>query len=276
VNPQPGITSSTGREDDTSFDTGLETRLDTAFDRVADEGEQRLDRSWGALVSTGLMGGIDVALGLLALLVVLHETGEPLLAALAFTVGFVALLLADSELFTEGFLVPVTAYAAKRGSAADLLRLWGVTLVANLAGGWVMAWLISHAFPHLHELAVETAGHYATAGLSVRTACLAVLAGAAITLMTRMQQGTDSDPARLVAAVAGGFLLAGTQVFHSVLDSLLIFTALTGGPAPYGYGDWAQWFLYTTVFNVVGGLGLVTLLRLVRSKERVQKERQSR
>src|SRR3954447_4757063 len=157
------------RTAETTDDEGerlLEPALENAFDRLADEGEQRLERSWGALVSTGVMGGIDVAVGVLALLVVLDATGSPLLAALAFSVGFVALLLADSELFTEGFLVPVTAVAAKRGSWADLARLWLVTLAANLVGGWVMAWLISHGFPRLHALAVETAGHYATAGLS--------------------------------------------------------------------------------------------------------------
>ncbi|NHC14691.1 formate/nitrite transporter family protein [Motilibacter deserti] len=255
-------------------DAELESSLESAFDRLAGEGEQRLGRTWGALISTGLMGGIDVGVGLLAMLVVLDETGSPLLGALAFSVGFLALLLADSELFTEGFLVPVTAVAAKRGRPASLARLWGVTLVANLVGGWVIAWLIAHAFPHLHTLAVETAAHYATAGLSVRTACLALLAGAAITLMTRMQHGTDSDPARAAAAIAGAFVLSGTQVFHSILDSLLIFTALTGGAAPYGYLDWLHWFWYTTLFNVVGGLGLVTLLRLVRTKERVRQERE--
>ncbi|RKS77895.1 formate/nitrite transporter FocA (FNT family) [Motilibacter peucedani] len=251
----------------------LEERVENAFDRLADEGEQRLERTWGALVSTGLMGGVDVALGLLALLVVLDATGSPLLAGVAFSVGFLALLLADSELFTEGFLVPVTAVAAKRARPVQLLRLWVLTLVANLVGGWCMAWVIAHGFPRLHHLAVETAATYAQAHLSVRTVCLGVLAGAAITLMTRMQHGTDSDPAKAMAALAFGFVLAGTGVFHSVLDSLLVFVALTGGSAPYGYLDWLQWFAYTVVANVVGGLGLITLLRLVRSKERVAKER---
>jgi len=263
-------------EDTQDNDAELESAVDNAFDRLADEGEQRLDRTWGALISTGLMGGVDVAVGLLAMLVVLDATGNTLLAALAFSVGFVALLLADSELFTEGFLVPVTAVAAKRGRPVALARLWGITLVANLLGGWVMAWLIAHGLPRLHALAVDTAAQYAGVGLSVRTACLAVLAGAGITLMTRMQHGTDSDPARVAAAIAGAFVLAGTGVFHSVLDSLIVFTALAGGPAPFGYLDWLEWFWYTTLFNVVGGLGLVTLLRLVRTKERVRAERSER
>ena len=78
---------------------------------------------------------------------------------------------------------------------------------------------------------------------------------------------------KIAAAVAGAFLLAGLQMFHSILDSLLIFGALATGSAPFGYLDWLAWFGYTVVGNVVGGLGLVTLLRLLRSKERLQEER---
>jgi hypothetical protein len=78
-------------------------------------------------------------------------------------------------------------------------------------GGWLIMWVIMSAFPSLHEQTVESATHYATAPLSRETFCLALLAGAVITLMTRMQHGTDCMPAKIVAAVAGGFLLAGLE-----------------------------------------------------------------
>ena len=85
------------------------------FDRLVDEGEQRLGRSWPGLLATGLMGGLDIGAGVLALLLVEHLTGSPLLGGLAFSIGFIALTLARSELFTEDFLVPVAAVAAQRG-----------------------------------------------------------------------------------------------------------------------------------------------------------------
>jgi formate/nitrite transporter FocA (FNT family) len=47
-----------------------------------------------------------VAIGVLAFLVVLHDTGRDLLAGIAFSTGFIALLLGRSELFTEGFWCP--------------------------------------------------------------------------------------------------------------------------------------------------------------------------
>jgi formate-nitrite transporter family protein len=110
--------------------------------------------------------------------------------------------------------------------------------------------------------------------MSTETVALSLLGGMAITLMTRMQHGTDSMIGKIAAAVAGAFLLAGLQMFHSILDSLLIFGALSTGEVPFGYLDWLGWFGYVVVGNVAGGLGLVTLLRLLRSKDRIQEERE--
>lgn len=254
-------------------DSPIEDELEDAFTRIIEEGAQRLHRSWREVLVTGFFGGTEVAMGVLAYLSVLHATGNPLLAGVAFSIGFLALLLGRSELFTEGFLVPVTTVAAKRASIGQLMKLWSGTLLANLVGGWLIMWLIMTAFPKLHEQTVESATHFVNAPLAAESIALAVLGGMSITLMTRMQHGTDSVPGKIAAAVAGAFLLAGLQMFHSILDSLLIFGAILTGDASFGYLDWLGWFGYTAIGNIVGGLALVTLLRLLRSKTRLQEER---
>jgi formate/nitrite transporter FocA (FNT family) len=267
------VVSETSQRDLGESDSPIEDELEDAFTRMVDEGTQRLHRSWREVLVTGFFGGTEVAMGVLAYLSVLNVTHQPLLAGLAFSIGFLALLLGRSELFTEGFLVPVTTVAAKRASVGQLFKLWGGTLIANLVGGFAIMWLIMTGFPRLHAQTVESASHFATAPMSAESLALAVLGGMAITLMTRMQHGTDSMPAKIAAAVAGAFLLAGLQMFHSILDSLLIFGALFTGNAPFGYLDWLSWFSYTIAGNVVGGLVLVTLLRLLRSKDRLREER---
>jgi formate/nitrite transporter FocA (FNT family) len=255
-------------------DAPVEDQVTEAFDVIVSEGAQRLHRTWLELVSTGLAGGLEVATGVLALFVVVAQTGSHLLGGLAFSIGFIALLLAHSELFTEDFLVPVAAVAAKRAGYLQLGRLWLGTLLANLAGGWLLMWVVMRAFPELGRTAVESATKFVDAPLDLRSVCLALLAGSTLTLMTRMQHGTTSDPAKIVAAVAGGFLLAGLSLFHSILDSLIIFAALHAG-APFGYADWLGWFWYTMLLNMAGGLLVVTFLRLVRSKELLKRERQA-
>jgi formate-nitrite transporter family protein len=111
------------------------------------------------------------------------------------------------------------------------------------------------------------------AGLSWQTICLALLGGSTITLMTRMQHGTEAMSGKIAAAVVGGFLLSGLQLFHSILDSLLIFGAIQAG-ADIGYPDWLGWFGYTVLFNIIGGILLVTALRLVRDRKLVKRERE--
>lgn len=250
----------------------VEDELAESFDRIVAEGAERLARSWTTVLVTGTFGGLEVGVGVMAYLAVLHDTGNHLLAGLAFGIGFVALLLAKSELFTEGFLVPITAVAAKEATLANLAKLWGGTLLMNLVGGWVFMLLVSTAFPQFWPELETAALHFVDAGFTWQSVCLAILGGSTITLMTRMQQGTESTGARIVAAMAGGFLLAGLQLFHSILDSLIIFGAILSG-APVTYLDWLGWFGYTLAFNMLGGLLLVTALRLLRNKELIADRR---
>lgn len=251
-----------------------EPELEEAFDRLVEEGRDRLARPWLPLVSTGFLGGVDVGTGVLAYLVVLHATGSHVLAGLAFSLGFVALLLARSELFTENFLVPVTAVVARAGTVGGLLRLWAVTLALNLVGGWVVMFLIVHALPELRATALEAGTHYGTLPIGTASFASAVLAGVVITLMTRMQHATESLGVKLVPAILFGALLSGGQLFHSVLDSLLMFGALHVG-APFGYLDWLVRLGWSALGNLVGGLVLVTAVRLLRVPHRVAEARAS-
>ncbi|GAY09936.1 formate/nitrite transporter family protein [Pseudonocardia sp. N23] len=259
----------TGEPDVAQADT------ERTFDRLVDEGTQRLGRSWPGLLATGTLGGLDIGVGVLGLLLVEHATGSTLLGGLAFAIGFVALTLARSELFTEDFLVPVAAVVAKASPPSALLRLWVVTLATNLAGGWVITWILMAGFPSLHETAIESAGTYVRLGIGWQAFALALTGGFLITLMTHMQHSTDSDGLRLVPAVGMGFLLGAGSVNHAVVASLLCFAALHAG-APFGYGDWAGLAAFAALGNMVGGLLLVTMMRLLQVPHKVSEERRER
>lgn len=266
----------TGNSKDLTPPTGSrdEPDVEDAFDRIVDEGRDRLRRPFLPLLSTGLLGGVDVGVGVLIYLLVESETGQPLLGALAFTIGFVALLLASSELFTENFLVPVTAVVAGVGSLRELTRLWVVTLAANLVSGYLIAVLVIVGLPEVKPVARETGAHYAHLGVSPRSFCLAVLAGAVITLLTRMQQATDNLGVKIVPAILMSFVLVGAQLFHSVLDSIFMFAGLLAGHADYGYLDWLGALGWSALGNVIGGVLLVTAIRLLRVPHRVRESRE--
>lgn len=245
------------------------------FAASVDEGTQRLDRNWVPMLSTGLVGGIDVGVGVMALLVVEHATGNRLLGALAFGIGFIALSLANSELFTENFLVPVAAVTAGSASFVALGRLWASTLLANLVGGWVLMGVLAAGVSEIRSTGVEVASHVIDLGTGREAFASAVLGGTVITLLTWMQCSTDSVTAKLVAAATAAFVLAATPLNHAIVISLEIFAALHAG-APFGYIDWLAALGWAALGNMVGGLGLVTVLRFGQvGKERIDAERQN-
>jgi formate/nitrite transporter FocA (FNT family) len=267
---RPGVGSDPARDPEVA-----EKPVEDAITRAIDEGRRRISRKTWPLLATGALGGIDVGTGVLALLFVEHETGSVVLAGLAFSIGFIALSLARSELFTEDFLVPVTTVIARQARFRMLIRLWLGTLVANLAGGWLFTYLVMVGYPQFAETAITAGHHYVQLGLGVKAFSLAVLGGAVITLMTWMQHTTESVGIRLVPAITGGFILAGAQLNHAVVNSLLMFAALHTGHAPFGYLEWAQTAGLAAVGNIVGGVLLVTLLRVLQSPHTVEREREN-
>ena len=263
------MSSTTHREPD--GDQVDEEVAEDEFDAVVDEGAERLHRTWRAVLVTGFSGGLEIGIGVAAYLAVLEATDSYLLAGLAFSIGMIALLLAHSELFTENLFLPVAALIAREGTPAQLARLWIGTLVANLAGAFVITLLIIAAFPDLRGKLVESARHYLDLGFGWEGVALALLAGMVLTLATRMQQGTESDAVKVVIAVVDGFLLAGLQLMHSILDSLFVMGAIVLGEAEVG--EAVLWFVPTLLLNMAGGMLLVTLLRVIRTKELLAERR---
>ncbi len=240
----------------------MTNEVSSQFQRTIEEGENRLSRSVPSLLATGAVGGIDVGVGVFALLLVEESTHNDLLAGLAFGIGFIALTLANSELFTENFLVPIVAVTTRRARPSAVLRLWLGTAATNLVGGWLIMAVVMAGVPKLHQTAVEAATHYTELGLGWESFASAILGGAVITLMTWMERGSKAEVGRLVAAVVAAFLLGAGKLTHAIVVSLLLFAGLQAG-APYGYLDWLGFLGWATLGNMVGGIGLITVLRLV-------------
>jgi formate/nitrite transporter FocA (FNT family) len=148
-----------------------------------------------------------------------------------------------------------------------------VTTLTNLAGGWVVTAIVMAGFPLLRPEAVQAGRFYIELGITWKAFALALVGGMLITLMTHLQHATESDGVRLVPAIVMGFLLGAGKVNHAIVGSLICFAALQAG-APFGYADWLGLFAFTALGNMIGGLALVTLLRLLQIPHKVLEERQ--
>lgn len=205
-----------------------------------------------------------MGLGILAMVLVKQATGSDILAGMAFGIGLLALKLAHSELFTEEFLLPLNAVIAGQGTLFQIVRLWAVSLVTNLLGGLAFISITVLALPNYHQTIMDTAVGYMGQPSLVVTVALSVLAGATITLSTRMQQGTGNDAVKALVCMTTGLLVIGLGMLHGAINAIIIFGAMLAG-VDISILDFLQWFAVVIPFNMFGGLFIITLPRLIRT-----------
>ncbi len=244
---------------------------DEIWEEGLDEGERRLARGAVATTATAFAGGVDVFFSVLALAVVsagldaaMPEASAHVLASLTFGVGFVFITLGRAELFTENFLLPVGAVWSGRKSYVLLLRMWGLTLVANFAGLALFAGLFSVSGV-LEPETLEAAGKMADA-LGERDTLAAFLsavaAGTIMTLFTWVIAAAESTTARVLASLVIGFVLAAPTLNHAIVGFGEQAFGLFAGTATTSWGDLVRTVGLAIVGNLVGGVGLVFSTRL--------------
>lgn len=235
------------------------------------EGERRLHRGLGGLAATGFAGGAEVALGIMATVVVTGAAAEVLPAQLAHVVGalffgiaFVLITLGRAELFTENFQIPIAAVHAGRATTADLLRMWGVTLVFNLLGLLVFLALLA-IDDVLEAQSIEAAGKladtYATRDLLPAFAS-AIVAGTVMTLFTWVVQAAEDTITRVAVSLMVGFLLVGPSLNHAVVAFGKILFGLLTDSSVATLGDLWRNLGDAIAGNLVGGVGIVFAVRL--------------
>jgi len=259
--------------DDENATFHREEALDDAFDRQVSEGRQRLARPRPQQFITGVMGGMEISLGILIGMRVTDLTGNQLVGGIAFSLGFITLLLAHSELFTEGFLVPTFAVVARRARIPQLIRFWFYTFLGNLVGGLAIMWATVTAFPESNQELIEHGEYFASLPPNLKTVLMAIIAGISITLMTRMQMGTSEVIGKIMAALFGGILLFGFGMLHSVLDTLIMMGACCAGSTvvtPLEILDFLWWII---PLNMFGGIVCVAFPRALQARDRVRMER---
>ena len=118
------------------------------FARVLATADHELSASSKFLFWSGLTAGFALGLSFLAKVIFTEVSGEEmpgLLGNLMYPVGFFIIVIGRYQLFTENTLTPVVLVLTKLASLANLLRLWGVVLVANLIGSIAVAALLAFA-----------------------------------------------------------------------------------------------------------------------------------
>ncbi|MEC9367583.1 MAG: formate/nitrite transporter family protein [Pseudomonadota bacterium] len=120
-------------------------RAPVVYEIVRKEGDTELARPasslWWSGIAAGLCIGFSVVAEALLRTYLPDASWRPLVENLGYSVGFLIVILAREQLFTENTITAILPLMAERTSAnlARVGRLWGIVFAANLAGALIFA-----------------------------------------------------------------------------------------------------------------------------------------
>ena len=149
------------REETRSVKERLRLRAAVVYEIIRLEGEAELGRSFSALWWSALAAGISIGFSVLSQAMFAALLGDApaasVIADLGYTVGFLIVILAHQQLFTENTLTAVLPVMARKDWKAILyvLRLWGIVLVGNIVGCFLFAAFLAYSGALNAEFASE-------------------------------------------------------------------------------------------------------------------------
>src|SRR5690606_24397145 len=243
--------------------------------KMVDAGQAKILMSTRDTVIRAYMAGAILALAAAFAVTVTVQTGQPLLGALLFPVGFCILYLLGFDLLTGVFTLCPLAVIDKRPGVTwrGVLRNWGLVFAGNFAGAFLVAVMMAVTFtfgfsqePNAIGQAIGTIGEGRTVGYAEHGAA------GMLTLFIRgvlcnWMVSTGVVAAMMSTSVSGKvigmwmpimlFFYMGFE--HSIVNMYLFPSGLMLG-GNFSIMDYLIWNEIPTILgNLVGGLAFVGL-----------------
>jgi formate/nitrite transporter FocA (FNT family) len=248
----------------------LRLRAPVIYEIVRQEGEEDLDRPVFSLLWSGIAAGISIGFSLVTegiLHAGLPESAwKPLVESVGYSVGFVIVVLARQQLFTENTITAVLPLMAERTSQSlyRTCRLWGVVFAANLVGTFIFSLFLQGVAidPELRRAMLEISGHMMENGWA-EMFLKAIVAGWLIAGMVWLLPSADG--AQLWIIILMTYLIAVGGFTHIIAGSVEAFFLVLNGQL--ALAEMAGRFLIPVFLgNVVGGTVLFALISYAQVK----------
>jgi len=241
--------------------------------KMIEAGESKIFMSTKDTLIRAYMAGAILALAAAFAITITVNTGQPLIGALLFPVGFCMLYLLGFDLLTGVFtLVPLALIAKRPGcTTGGLLRNWGLVFLGNFAGAMTTAIFMAIVFTKGFTAPPDAIGQKIGAIGEARTLGYAAAGwGGMLNLFVRAVMcnwmvSTGVVAAMMSTSVSGKIMAMWMPILvffymgfeHSIVNMFLFPSGILLG-AKF---TWADYFMYneipTVIGNLVGGLTFV-------------------
>ncbi|MCI1012092.1 formate/nitrite transporter family protein [Pseudomonas oryzihabitans] len=253
------------REEEEDVDENQLPRAVVLHEIIRTQGDHELERTIAALFWSALAAGLTMGLSLMAMGLLnanLPEGGySKVIASFGYSAGFLAVILARQQLFTENTLTAVLPVMSEPTlhNFGRLGRLWGVVLLGNLIGTILVAYVILHlplfdakADAKFLEIGTKVMENDASAMFAK-----GIVSGWMIATMVWMLPAAEH--ARIWIIVLITYLMALGDFTHIVVGSLEVAYLVFAGEASWG-DFWLTFAGPTLAGNIVGGSLIFALI----------------
>jgi formate/nitrite transporter FocA (FNT family) len=235
------------------------------YEIVRREGDAEMARPITSLWWSGVAAGLSISFSLLAQAILYTGLPDapwrPLVSSAGYTVGFLMVVLGRQQLFTENTITVVLPVMAEPTLAklASLGRIWGIVLLANLAGTLFAALFCSFTpvlSPPIRAAMLEISGHLMTHGW-LDMFFRGISSGFLIAAMVWMLPSAGAAQFAVVTVMT--YLIGVGDFTHIVAGSVEAFLLMVNGQLSLTQMV-ADFAVPVLTGNVVGGTALFTLL----------------
>ena len=235
-------------------------------DNVASAADEELHRPASELTWSALEAGLAIGFSALAaafLSSLVPEKYATAATAAGYPLGFIFVVMARSQLFTENTLEPVVPFLDRRDRRTfrAMMRLWGIIWVMNMVGALLFALVTAKTemFDASLRAALDRVAEEGTRGGFLLVAYKGIFAGWLVALMAWLIGSTRSATGQIILVWLTTAPIAAFGLKHSIAGSVEAFYRVLRGAA--GWWEMVGGFVIpATLGNIVGGVLLVALL----------------
>ena len=234
-------------------------------EHIRQEGEKEMERDALALLWSAIAAGLSMGASLLAKGIFhVKLEGIPggfLLENLGYTFGFIIVIMARQQLFTENTVTAVlpVMHNPTPGNIGLLMRLWSVVLAGNLIGTAVAAWAFNFmpVFDEPTRQAFVSIAEDVMKNSPTEMFANAIISGWLVATMVWMFPVAGA--AKIVVIILMTWLIALADTTHIVVGSVEILYLVFNGSLPWSDFIW-PFALPTLAGNICGGTFIFALL----------------
>lgn len=234
------------------------------------EGLGEIRRSNLGLFLAGLAAGLEIGFSpfLIAIMITLTQDELPhavveLLVANVYTIGYILVIIGQSELFTEHTTLATLPVLHGRASLSSLLRLWVIVYVANLLGGALFALLAATIGPDLEIIEVAVFGDIAHSVVAHKWWVIllsAVLTGWLMGLVSWLVAAGRDTTSQIIMIWLVTAAIGLGHLHHVIVGSIEVMLAWFAG-LPVTMGEAGRFLLWATLGNIFGGVVFVAVVK---------------